>query len=595
MSDKNENQDTDDGAQGAPREVTRGALSGNKTPESWNVEDEAFWEKYGKKIANRNLWISIPNLLCGFAVWLYWGMIIVRMQALHDAHPNLFAFTFGNHGVPLAGNAYKALLYTLPAVGGLSGATLRVPNSFMIAIAGGRNVKFMTSIMLIVPALGTGLALQSPTTPFTAFIALAALSGVGGGAFASSMSNISFFFPKKVQGLSLGLNAGLGNLGVSVMQFLIPWVIAFKVMGPGYELKGTTVYLQNAGLVWVPILALLAILAWFFMNNLPMHDCGPAPKAIGKFMWLELLGFAGTAAGIALLLIPWGGFPELLKIFVVLAITILITLGLMRYLTMKDIRDPLVDQFAIFKNKHNWIMTWLYTMTFGSFIGYSAAFPKLIKDIFGYIRVDHAGAPLKLVVEAGQSLDYVTASGATVHLANTTAKVMTFTEVANPNAIDAFKFAFLGALVGALIRPVGGWLSDKLGGARVTQWDTWVMVASTIGCGYVVAQANVSPQPEKHFGLFLGLFLVLFTTTGIGNGSTFRMIPIIFEKKLAGPVLGWTSAVAAYGAFLIPKIFATQISAGTPQYALYGFAVYYASCLAVNWYYYARKGAEIEC
>ena len=318
-------------------------------------------------------------------------MIIVRLQALHDANPALFNFTFGNDGVPLEGSAYRALLYTLPAVGGLSGATLRIPNSFMIAISGGRNVKFMTSVLLIIPALGAGLALQDPTTPFIVFVALAALSGVGGGAFASSMSNISFFFPKKMQGLSLGLNAGLGNLGVSVMQFLIPWVITFPIMGGGHELKGKLTYIQNAGLVWVPILVLLAAAAWFGMNNLPQHKCGPAPKAIGKFLWLELLGFAGAAFGIVLLIVPWGPVPTLLKIFVVLVITILVTLALMRYLTQAETKDSLVDQFQIFRNKHNWIMTWLYTMTFGSFIGYAASFPKLIKDIFGYIRVDHDG------------------------------------------------------------------------------------------------------------------------------------------------------------------------------------------------------------
>jgi NNP family nitrate/nitrite transporter-like MFS transporter len=566
-----------------------------KTPEHWDVEDEAFWEKTGKKIANRNLWVSIPNLLLGFAIWLYWGMIVVRVQALHDVHPELFAFTNGGDGSPLTGGAYKALLYTLPAVAGLSGATLRIPNSFMIAIAGGRNVKFMTTLLLIIPALGAGIALQDPNTPFFTFIVLAAMSGVGGGAFASSMSNISFFFPKKMQGLSLGLNAGLGNLGVSVMQFTIPWVITFPIMGGGHELKGKTIWLQNAGLVWVPMLVFLGILAWVFMNNLPMHKCGPAPKAIGKFLWLQGLGFLGAAFGVTLLLLPWGPVPTLIKIFVVLAITVLTTLALMRYLTKAETKESLESQFAIFRNKHNWIMTWLYTMTFGSFIGYAASFPKLIKDIFGYIRVDHDGNPLKLTLEAGQSLDYATVSGATVHLTNATEKVMTITEIANPNAVDAFKYAFLGALVGALIRPVGGWLSDKLGGARVTQWDTWVMVASTIGCGYFVAQANESPTPEKFFGVFLALFLVLFTTTGIGNGSTFRMVPIIFSKAQAGPVLGWTSAIAAYGAFLIPKIFATQIKAGTPQYALYGFAVYYASCLVVNWWFYARKDAEIPC
>jgi NNP family nitrate/nitrite transporter-like MFS transporter len=566
------------------------------TPEKWEVDDDKFWDETGKTIANRNLWVSIPNLLCGFAVWLYWGMIIVRMQAIHDVHPELFAFTFGSEdGKALVGGAYKAVLYTLPAVGGLSGATLRIPNSFMISIVGGRNVKFLTSLMLILPSLGAGIALQNPDTPFTTFIILATLSGVGGGAFASSMSNISFFFPKKMQGLSLGLNAGLGNLGVSVMQFLIPWVITFPMMGPGHELKGKTVYLQNAGLVWVPILAFLAVAAWVFMNNLPQHKAGTTVQAFIKYFWLEGIGFVGAAFGVFLLITPWGPVPQLLKIFVVLAITVVVTLALMKYLTVAEVKKGLDDQFVIFRKKHNWVMTWLYTMTFGSFIGYAASFPKLIKDIFGYIRVDHDGNPLKIVLEAGQSLDYATASGATVHLTNATEKVMTITEITNPNAIDAFKFAFLGAMVGALIRPVGGWLSDKLGGARVTQWDTWAMVASTIGAGYVVSQANASPTPEKFFGMFLGLFLVLFTTTGIGNGSTFRMIPIIFEKKLAGPVLGWTSAIAAYGAFFIPKIFATQIKAGTPEYALYGFAAYYASCLAVNWWFYARKGAEIPC
>jgi NNP family nitrate/nitrite transporter-like MFS transporter len=209
-------------------------------------------------------------------------------------------------------------------------------------------------------------------------------------------------------------------------------------------------------------------------------------------------------------------------------------------------------------------MTWLYVMTFGSFIGYANAFPKLLKDVFGYIRVDEAGQPL---AEA----------------------------IINPNAPDILKFAFLGAAIGAAIRPLGGWLSDKWGGARVTHWDTIVMIGSVLACGYTVSLANSSPTPEAYFWPFLLLFILLFATTGIGNGSTFRMIAIIFSKEQAGPVLGWTSAIAAYGAFLIPKIFATQIKAGTPEYALYGFAAYYLSCLIVNWWFYARKGAERPC
>ena len=538
----------------------------------WDPDDEQFWETRGKKVAYRNLIVSIPNLLCGFAVWLYWGMLAKFIQSLHFANTSLFDFTFNNDGASYDSAGYRALMFTLPATAGLVGASLRIPNSFMIAICGGRNVKFMTTVLLILPALGAGIALQDPNTPFIYFIVLAALSGVGGGAFASSMSNISYFFPKKMQGLSLGLNAGIGNLGVSVMQFLLPWIITFGAFGAlggdghvaGAGAESTTVWVQNAGLVWVPILVFFAILAFMFMNNLPQQECGPTPLAIAKYLWLTVLGLIGGAVGVLLLITPWGGFPELIKIFVLLAIAVITTLLGMRFLTPAETRQNLKGQFVIFRNKHNWVMTWLYTMTFGSFIGYANAFPKLIDDVFGVVHVGPDGAVL--------------ADG-----------------IVNPAAPHSSSYIWIGAGVGALIRPVGGWLSDKLGGARVTHWDTIVMIGATIGAGYFVALANHSAHPEEYFIPFLLLFVLLFATTGIGNGSTFRMIPFIFSKELAGPVLGFTSAIAAYGAFLIPKIFATQIEAGTPEYALYGFAGYYLSCLALNWWFYARKGAEIPC
>ncbi len=504
----------------------------------WDPEDEQFWNEAGKKHANRNLWISIPALLCAFAVWLYWSIIIVQMQNLG------FPFT-------------KEQLYTLTAIAGLVGATLRIPNSFFIALSGGRNVIAVTTALLILPALGTGIALQDMNTSYSVFVILAAMSGIGGGAFASSMSNISYFFPKKMQGLALGLNAGLGNVGVSVMQVFLPLAMTVNIFGPlagqGFEmpeaLGGGMVWIQNCGLVWVPILAFLFILAWFGMDNLPQQKVGSPPAAIGKMLWLILLGFA--AAGIGLYLLIGQG----LNMWVVLPVTIILTLVLMRYLTPSSVRTNLIDQFAIFKEKHNWVMTWLYTMTFGSFIGYSAAFPKLIQDVYGYLP------------------------DGTI----------------NPNAPNPMAYAWLGPLVGSLIRPVGGWLSDKMGGARVTHWDTVVMIGATLGVAYFVKISQNSPTPEVYFLPFLLLFLLLFITTGIGNGSTFRMIPIIFKPKMAGPVLGWTSAVAAYGAFIIPKVFGAQIQLGTPEVALYGFAVYYASCLAVNWWFYARKNAEIHC
>jgi NNP family nitrate/nitrite transporter-like MFS transporter len=324
------------------------------------------------------------------------------------------------------------------------------------------------------------------------------------------------------------------------------------------------VWAQNAGLVWVPVLAFLAVAAALVMNNLPQHDCGSTPVAIGKYLWLTILGFLGGAAGVCLLIVDWGGFPELLKTFVTLSVTVVVTMALMRYLTPRSIKTGLDKQFAIFSNKHNWVMTWLYTMTFGSFIGYSNAFPMLIDVVFGNIAVGPEGMALARPIP-------------------------------NVNAPLTANFIWIGAGVGALIRPLGGWLSDKWGGARVTQWDTWIMVAATIGAGYVTYLARHSHTPEQYFLPFLALFILLFATTGIGNGSTFRMIPIIFPKEQAGPVLGWTSAIAAYGAYLIPTILATQIKGGTPEYALYGFAVYYVSCLMVNWWFYARRGAETPC
>ncbi len=532
----------------------------------WDPEDQGFWESAGKKIATRNLWISIPNLLLGFSVWIYWGMIAKYIQKIHfGSNGDLFNFTFMNDGQFYDSNGYRALLFILPAVAGLAGATLRIPNSFMISICGGRNVKFMTTILLILPALGAGIALQDHTTPFYIFIILAALSGVGGGAFSSSMSNISFFYPKKDQGLALGLNAGIGNLGVSAMQFLIPFVITFPLFGSlggegytfGPEGSQTTLWISNAGLVWVPILVVIALLAFTLMHNMPFHKTGATPIAVAKYLWLTILGFIGTAVGIYLYIIPWGGFPELIKTFIVAVIAVLVTLFAMRLLTPKETKENLKGQFGIFKEKHNWVMTYLYVMTFGSFIGYANAFPKLIDDVFGVIAVGE---------NAGQS-----------------------------TGLSSAGFIWIGAGVGALLRPVGGLISDKMGGARVTHWDTIIMIGATIGAGYFVSLAMQSENPKQYFIPFLLLFILLFATTGIGNGSTFRMIGVIFDRDQRGPVLGWTAAAAAYGAFLIPMIFATQIKAGTPQYALYGFAGYYLTCLVVNWWFYARKNAEIKC
>jgi NNP family nitrate/nitrite transporter-like MFS transporter len=453
----------------------------------WDPEDPGFWQSQGKSVATRNLLISIPALTLAFAVWMVWSVVVVNLPSV--------GFQFSTNQ-----------LFWLASLPALCGATLRIFYSFMVPIFGGRRWTAISTASLLLPAIGIGLAVQDPTTSYPTFVALALLCGFGGGNFSSSMANISFFFPKAQKGTALGLNAGLGNLGVSLVQFVAPVVITMSVFGalggePQTWAKGEEtrqMWLQNAGYFWVPFIALSAAAAWFGMNDL-----------------------ASAKASFA-------------------------------------------DQAVIFKRKHNWLMCWLYLGTFGSFIGYSAGFPLLIKSQFP--------------------------------------------------TVNALSYAWLGPLVGALIRPVGGWLSDKLGGARVTFWNFIAMAAAVGGVLYFLP----SGPSGGSFAGFLFMFLVLFTTTGIGNGSTFRMIPIIFltersrqaagkgaeaqeqavkdANKEAAAVLGFSAAIGAYGGFFIPKSYGTSIAlTGGPEGALYCFAAFYATCIALTWWFYARKGAQMPC
>jgi NNP family nitrate/nitrite transporter-like MFS transporter len=530
----------------------------------WNVEDPKFWESTGKSVANRNLWISIPSLLCGFAVWLMWSIITVQMI---------------NAGFPFK----PEQLFTLSAIAGLTGATLRIPSSFFIRIAGGRNTIVFTTALLMIPAFGTGVALQDQNTPLWVFQFLAFLSGFGGGNFASSMSNISFFFPKRMQGLALGLNAGLGNAGVTTMQILIPLVMTMAMLGAmggdpvtlvqpsgsliGKEPAGALTYIQNAGYVWLFLLVPLAVIGWFGMNNIATEEVTPNPGnpvgAMSKIMGMLLIGFLTAAAGLYIILpAPVGlGAPGWAKWFVLAGI-LFATVLLMKMIP-GDIKPNLQRQFKIFGNKHTWVMSIIYTMTFGSFIGYSAGFALAIKVIFGF---SHVMGP----------------EGVMVHSA------------VNPNAPSALMYAWMGPFIGALIRPIGGWIADKVGGAKVTQFTTIVMIGAALGVAYYMKAAYQSATPEEFFMPFFLLFLVLFAMSGIGNGSTFRTISQVFPKEQAGPALGWTSAVAAYGAFIIPQVFGEQIKASTPENALYGFAIFYAVCLLLNWWYYLGPKAEFK-
>ena len=446
----------------------------------WRPEDPDFWKEEGHRIATRNLWISIPCLLLAFSVWLVWSVVVAKLPSI--------GFTYDT-----------GQLFWLAALPGLSGATLRIFYSFMVPIFGGRLWTAMTTASLIIPALGVGYAVQNPETPYFIFLVLALLCGFGGGNFASSMANISFFFPKKEKGHALAMNAGLGNAGVSVMQFVVPLVITAGVFGAlGGEAQvtddGTQLWIQNAGFIWVPFLIVSTLLAWFGMNDIA------------------------------------------------------------------EAKASFSEQAVIFQRKHNWIMCWLYTGTFGSFIGYSAGFPLLAKTQFP--------------------------------------------------EIDSLQYVFLGPLVGALSRAATGWVSDKYGGGRVTLWVFWLMIAAVAGVLYFL---GIKDQPGAFWGFF-AMFMVLFFATGVGNASTFQMIPIIMRQEMgrlmpgeseqvrlrnaekeSAAIIGFTSAIAAYGAFFIPKSYGTSISAtGGPEAALWGFLIFYVSCALITWFVYTRRGGLLH-
>lgn len=449
----------------------------------WQPEDKTFWNATGRRIAQRNLWLSIPSLLLSFAIWQVWSVVVSKL--------------------PLVGfNLTTDELFWLAALPGLSGATLRIFYSFMVPVFGGRLWTTLTTWSLVIPAVGIGYAVQNPETPYVVLLILALCCGFGGGNFASSMANISFFFPRTEKGNALALNAGLGNLGVSVVQFVVPLVITMGLFG---KLGGEPImvaapsgpaplWLQNAGFFFVPFIVLAAFAAWFGMNDI-----------------------ASAKASFS-------------------------------------------EQAVIFERRHNWIMCWLYTGTFGSFIGYSAGFPLLSKMLF-------------------------------------------------PD-VNALAYAFLGPLVGALARSGTGWLADRQGGARVTVWVFALMMAGTAGVLWFI---GIKDQPGAFWGFFVS-FLVLFFATGVGNASTFQMIPAISAREMArlmpdadpetrrrqaekeaAAITGFTSAIAAFGAFFIPKGFGTSIAlTGGAEAALWAFMAFYVTCLAITWAVYARRGGLLH-
>ncbi|MFV0292626.1 MAG: nitrate/nitrite transporter [Paracoccus sp. (in: a-proteobacteria)] len=444
--------------------------------DDWRPEDPVFWAEKGRRIARRNLWISIPALVLAFAVWMVWSVVVARLPAV--------GFNFA-----------EDQLFWLAALPALSGATLRIFYSFMVPIFGGRLWTTISTASLLLPAFGIGHAMQNPDTPYLIFVVLALLCGLGGGNFASSMANISFFFPRAEKGNALALNAGLGNLGVSLMQFIVPLVVTAGVFGtlggaPQELSDGGQIWMQNAGYVWVPFIILATAAAWLGMNDLA------------------------------------------------------------------DAKSSFREQAVIFSRAHNWIMCLLYVGTFGSFIGYSAGFPLLAGIAFPEVNV--------------------------------------------------LQFAFLGPLVGALSRAGSGWLADRVGGGRVTFWVFGGMILSVL----VVIQGLNGGA----FSLFFAGFMALFFFTGVGNSSTFQMIPVIMRKEVArlspggsaddlrrqaeresAAIIAFTSAIGAYGGFFIPKAYGSSVAMmGSPVGALWGFLAFYILCMVVTWVVYTRRGGLLH-
>jgi NNP family nitrate/nitrite transporter-like MFS transporter len=432
----------------------------------WAPEDPEFWQSTGSKIAWRTLIVTTFCLILSFSTWFMVSAIVVKLSGIG------FKFT-------------ESQLFWLNSMPGLAAGSLRIVHTFLIPIFGTRTTVTISTLLLLIPCIGWGMAVQNPDTSYATFMLLGFLAGLGGGNFSSFMPSTSLFFPKRMQGLALGIQAGIGNFGVSVAQFVIPWVIGFSMiasLGAAQTFtkdgKSNEIWLQNAAYVWVPFVVLAAILAWISLRSVP-------------------------------------------------------------------VKASFREQLDIFKDKHTWLMTSLYIMTFGSFSGFSAAFPLLIKNVYG--KFDGAPEPLA--------------------------------------------FAFLGPLIGASIRVVFGPISDKFGGARVTMLSGIGLLICAIGVTFFTQPDSLDQWPG-----FLMFMLGLFLFSGIGNASTFKQMPMIFPPRQAGGVIGWTAAIAAYGPFVFSVLFGAVIaSTGSPTAFFYGATVFYAINLWINWWFYMRKGAEKPC
>ncbi len=445
------------------------ATTGGTWLSRWEPENDSFWRSGGSGLAWRTLTITTLNLTMAFIVWFLVSALVVRLPQIG------FRFTPGE-------------LFWLAAMPGLAGGTLRLVHMFLTPMYGTRRVVSLSTLSLLVPLLGWFYAVQNPATPYWVLMLLAFLAGLGGGNFSSFMPSTSLFFPKRLQGTALAIQAGIGNFGVSIVQFITPWIIGVALFGgaafmgaPQTLTKGgvqSQVYLQNAAAVWIPFVLVFGVCAWLMLKSVP-------------------------------------------------------------------VKANFAQQFDIFRSGHTWSMTSLYVMTFGAFSGLSATFPLLIKQIFGHFE----GAP------------------------------------------DPLAWAFYGPLVGSAARVLAGPLSDRLGGARVTHWAGLGMLAATL---WLTTLTN--PSGLESFPVFVTGMLALFFFAGVGNASTFKQMPMLFEPRQAGGVIGFTGAIAAYGPFLFGMLFAASFASfksATPVF--YGLAVFFAFNVVLNWWLYARRGAANPC
>jgi len=511
----------------------------------WEPEDPQFWKSEGSGRAWGTLWVTTFSLVASFATWFVMSAVVVRLPAI--------GFKFDT-----------MQLFWLAAMPGLSGGAMRTVHAFLIPIFGTRTILTIATFIKIIPMVWLGFAVQNPDTPFIHFLIISFLCGFGGGDFSSYMPSSSLFFPKRLQGTAMGLQAGIGNFGVSLVQFVTPWIIGFSLLGalggPQLFTKATPVFdvkiTKDAGVVTnVVVEGKLAEALTVIKNEAgAVQDVIIAETEATKGMKTEVKkNEAGVVTDLTVKKIikkdMWvqnGAFWYVPWLFVA---------GIICWVYLRSVPMKRVSVASMLKNmtdnKHGWFMTWTYIMTFGSFAGFSASFPLMIKTIYGNIPgMDLALAP------------------------------------------DPLKYAFLGPLIGSTIRFAGGPLSDKWGGSIFTQISG---VGLILGCGALLFGGYLTPTSIEMFPAFVWIMLWIFLMAGIGNFATFRQYPIVYayNARMGSQILGWTGAWAAYGPFVFSSLIGASITAyGSAKAFFYGAAIFYIIGSIINWWYYTRPGAE---